>query len=139
MGTWTESFACMTGDISTLSSLIKSWDLDQLYLRCRLPAESPHPQDDALARPDEDVMETKINRPQVNFKKFYQRTLKESPNNSISGDLTNREISDWAKSQQHICQSSLFGEKNQDPGNPKPPEYFPAHKQPPQSGGSEWK
>lgn len=47
----------------------------------------------ALARPDKDMMETKINRPQVNLKKLYKWTLKESPNNIITEDLTYSEIS----------------------------------------------
>lgn len=88
----------------------------------------------ALARPDKDVMETKINRPQVNLKKLYKWTLKESPNNSITEDLTYREISYCFTSKQprvHLPVHWIYlKELAEDAGNPKYcHEYFSVQQQ----------
>lgn len=87
------------------------------------------------------MMETKINRPQVNLKKLYKWTLKESPNNIITEDLTYSEMSYCFTSKQptvHLPVHWIYlKEQAQDAGNPKYcHEYFSVQQQPPRSGES---
>lgn len=89
-----------------------------LYLCYWLTTEAL--QRDALARPDKAMTATKINRPQVNLKKLYKWTLKESPSNCITEDLTNREISYWFQRKHpraHHSAVNYWREQAQDPGS----------------------